>query len=267
MAKQSGIHQLRGKVGEHSYYRQTGITPGLVRSINQGMSSRVKEGDEYANTRLNNAEFGGACSVAGALGSMILPKYRPMILPFSQSNMAKKILELAKQNTGAWGERVVSASDTERLAEILTEQSKLRLDDFITVGVTLDSATSGDFTAEYSADQATTMASLGIDAITLTAVQIDLATGKYSSVTKKIQKSFAMRKASDTVYNDSAIHAGVSGDTTSGFNFAPFNPPHTIANGHQLVVFVLMPQRKVGENYYTLQEYCSFKAIKLPEYE
>lgn len=267
MAKQSGLHQIRGKVGEHSYYRQTGISAGLIRSINQGMSSRVKESDEYANTRLNNREFGGACSVAGALGSMVLPKFRPMILPFSQSNMAKKILELARQNAGNWGERVVSTSDTERLAEILTEQSKLRLDDFMTVGVTVSSATAGAFTAEYSADQANTMASLGIDAVTLTAVQIDLATGKYSSVTKKIQKSIAIRKASASVLGESNIQPGTGDSATEGFSYAAFNPPHTIANGHQLVVFVLMPLRDVNGIYHVLQEYCSFKAIKLPEYE
>lgn len=267
MAKQSGLHQIRGKVGEHSYYKQTGITAGLIRSINQGLSSRVKDSDEYANTRLNNAEFGGAASVAGALGSMVVPKYRPMILPFSQSKMAKKILELAKQNAGVWGQRVVSASDTERLAEILTEQSKLRLDDFATVGVNLTSATEGDFEVTVSVDQISMMLSLGIDALSLTAVQIDLATGKYSSVTKKIQKSFVMRKNSAVVLDNLDLTPGSTIEFSEGFTYAPFNPPHTIANGHQLVVFVLMPLREVNDVYHVLQEYCSFKAIKLPDYE
>lgn len=42
MAKQSGIHQIKGKVGEMSYYKQSGVSSGLIRSINPSMSGRVK---------------------------------------------------------------------------------------------------------------------------------------------------------------------------------------------------------------------------------
>ena len=72
MAKQSGLHQLRGKVGEHSYYRQTGISSGLVRSINQGMSARVKNDEAFLNTRLNNAEFGQAGRIASVLSDIVV---------------------------------------------------------------------------------------------------------------------------------------------------------------------------------------------------
>ena len=109
MAKQSGLHQLRGKVGEHSYYKQTGVASGLVRSINQGMSARVKTSEEYANVRLNNAEFGQAGRIAKVLGQFITPKYRPMILPFSQSKMCKIILDaIKKDTTHPWGQRNLS---------------------------------------------------------------------------------------------------------------------------------------------------------------
>ena len=136
MAKQSGLHQIRGKVGEHSYYRQTGVSAGLIRSINQGLSARVKNGPEYANTRLNNREFGAACDVAGILGKLVVPKFRPMILPFSQSRMAKAVLEIAREHVQNWGERVVTSEDTSRLCDVLTAQSKRSTDEFVTLSAT-----------------------------------------------------------------------------------------------------------------------------------
>ena len=83
MAKQSGIHQLRGKVGEMSYYRTKGVQDGVVRRINQGMSQRVKTGDEYVNTRLNNAEFKNANAIATAAFNSVNSRKRGMMRNFA----------------------------------------------------------------------------------------------------------------------------------------------------------------------------------------
>lgn len=261
MAKQSGIHQLKGKVGEMSYYRQSGVIGGLVRSINQGMSSRVKTSDEYANTRLNNAEFGAACNVAGILGDMVVPKFRPMILPFSQSNMAKKVLELAKQNSGAWGQRVVGTADTVSLAEILSAQSKLSFDEIASLSI--DDSSGSDQIVELSinVDQATLLSSLGVSGVYVSFRVYNVLTGKYSSQFQKIAKSTLSLAASSL--DEEAVTAGTAITVERTFNVGEYNPAPTLFNEHIFLVAIIMPFRTIGGNDYTLQEYCRFKAFQM----
>ena len=264
MAKQSGLHQIRGKVGEHSYYRQTGIVPGLVRSINQGMSARVKTGEEYANTRLNNAEFGAAAAVAGLLGKMVIPKYRPMVLPFSQSKMAKDILEIARQSGGSWGQRVVTSADTEALCETLTKTSKLTMSDFVSYEFLRPTNTEVDTTIAFTAQQATALASLGISGIGISVGAFDLATGKFVASEGGIHKSYYRTRSSIT--GDTQVTAGSAGQIQVNFNIPEtFAPTPELYNGHRIIVCVLMPYRTINNIKHILQEYCSFVAEPTPE--
>ena len=264
MAKQSGLHQIRGKVGEHSYYKQTGVSSGLIRSINQGMSARVKTSEEYANTRLNNGEFGGAANVAGLLGKMVTPKFRPMILPFSQSKMAKALLDLARQSNLPWGARVVSAADTPEIAAILSAQSKRDHADFVTLSVTRGSATAATVAASFTAEQASLMAGLGINQLTITAVQIDLATGKYNNVTGKIQDGYIRKRDTATVMDLEGVAPGEGFQNSEDITVGSFAPTPELYTAHQLVVFVVMPVRLIATVSHVLQEYCSFYAVQLP---
>lgn len=263
MAKQSGLHQIRGKVGEHSYYRQTGVSNGLIRSINQGLSSRVKTSDEYANTRLNNAEFGAACNVAGVLGRMVVPKFRPMVLPFSQSIMAKKVLDLAKANSGSWGERVVSAADTPELAQILTDTSKLNLSDFMACQVDRRSEVAVDVNIDMTSSQVSSLLSLGINGYVFKASLYDVRTGQYSQSTGKILRS-TLRIGS---LGDSDETLTPASPSTSNLTLSVGAFP-TVSGftNHRFVVAVFVPYRSVGGADYTLQEYCMFAAFPLPEY-
>lgn len=266
MAKQSGIHQLRGKVGEHSYYRQSGIVPGLMRSINQGLSQRVKTGEEYANTRLNNVEFGAAGNVAGLLGQMVQPKFRPMVLPFSQSKMAREILKVARQHTEDWGQRVVTSEDTQKLCDILTSTSKRNLADFVHVEVFRPSEITAEISAAYTADQATTMADLGITNITLKAVQFDLATGQWNPLALEMATGYMFQRNLTYPFDGSVIEPGVGDANTEDLEVASF-APEANHSGHQIVVFVFLPSRKINNVAHVLQEYCSFVAMPLPPME
>ena len=105
MAKQVGIHQIRGKVDGRSYYRQAGVADGLSRSINQGLSERVKNSPEYANTRLNNKEFKRANRLATVAFRSVYPSWRSMYRRFAVALMTKRFLELVKGGTGSWGLR------------------------------------------------------------------------------------------------------------------------------------------------------------------
>ena len=264
MAKQSGLHQIKGKVGEYSYYKQTGVEGGLVRGINQGMSARVKNDEGYANTRLNNVEFGGACNVAANLGKMVTPKFRPMILPFSQSKMAKAVLELAKSAGGSWGERAVPADSYNQLAAILSAMSKRDFTEFVSISQEFDT-TNKTITVDVtiSASQATLLANLGIDKVIIKADVYHLETGKFNAETGKIRN--CVMESRLTAEDSYAIVAGqeVSETFISGGSVRPgFTPiPPTGYNAEYLAVYVVMPVRTINSVDHILQEYCSFNAV------
>lgn len=262
MAKQSGLHQIKGKVGEHSYYRQTGVSGGLIRSINQGLSDRVKNAPEYANTRLNNAEFGAACNVAAILGQLVIPKFRPMILPFSQSRMAKAVLKIAKQNAEAWGERTVGNGDTAALAEILTAQSKINMDEFFVCSVGNFSDNEGEATVILSEDTKNRLISLGADKLSISCRVFNVGTGRFNEVTGEMSTSY--KESVDTVYPVDEIIL----DSTEAGTFAesidvPAFVPAPNHSGHQIAVFVATPIRTVNGDDYVLQEHCMFKALPI----
>lgn len=263
MAKQSGLHQIRGKVGEHSYYRQTGVSSGLIRSINQGMSERVKTSEEYANTRLNNTEFGAAGNVAGLLGQMVQPKFRPMVLPFSQSKMAKAILKVARQNTADWGKRVVTSDDTAKLCDILSSTSKRNPNEFVSLSVTRDSLTQATVGYAFTADQASLMASLGITNLTVVATQFDLATGQWNPLALEMATGYFYQRDSVRPVDNDGIVAGVENSGSETMEVNQFTPEAN-HSGHQIVVFVVLPSRQINGVAYILQEYCSFVAMPLP---
>lgn len=261
MAKQSGIHQIRGKVGEYSYYRQSGVKSGLIRGINQGLSSRVKNSDEYANTRLNNAEFGAAASVASVLGKLVYPKFRPMILPFSQSRMAKAIVETAREHSALWGQRVVTDDDTAQLCRILTNQSKSAFSDLFAVEQT--TPVDNTMTINFLTTQAIVndMLGLGIDGFVIYGYSYVVLSGKYSSDTRKIAP--AIYSAVDFTSIDLELDSEHVPDAHMDLDLAN-TPVTTVAYAHHMFVFVFLPYRKVGGSKYTLQEQCRFICTESP---
>lgn len=263
MAKQSGLHQIRGKVGEHSYYRQTGVSGGLIRSINQGLSARVKNDEAYANTRLNNQEFGAAANVAAILGKCVTPKFRPMILPFSQSKMAKEILKVAREHTEDWGQRVVTSEDTAKLCDILSAMSKRDVTEFVSLSVNRTSVSEAEASGEISASQATLLASLGVTDITVSFAQFDVATGQWVPLAQQMSTGYFYRKEGGYVWDTSAVEAGSDMSATESLAVEQFIPAAN-HSGHQIVVFVVMPQRSINDVPHILQEYCSFVAMPLP---
>lgn len=133
MAKQSGIHQIKGKVGKMSYYRQKGVTDGLARSINEGLSNRVKTAEEYENTRLNAAEFGSAASFAGACIRSISERKRAMLKNFATGDCAKFVREIIlADGTHNWGDRQLVGTDwQDGLRQRLNQYAKLPYSEYM----------------------------------------------------------------------------------------------------------------------------------------
>lgn len=263
MAKQSGIHQIKGKIGEYSYYKSTGVQGGLIRSINQGLSERVKKSAEYANARLNNQEFGAAANVAGLLGKLVVPKFRPMILPFSQSRMAQEILKVAREHTENWGQRVVTEDDTARLAAILSAQSKRNANEFMQIALVRSSVSDVNVSVEISADGATLLSSLGITALSVNATLFDVATGQWIPYSQTMSTGYYGVNDSVSIMTDSPIIAGTALSEDEDMSITQFVPEANHA-AHQILVVVVMPERTINGVNHILQEYCSFAAFELP---
>ena len=264
MAKQSGIHQIKGKIGEYSYYKQTGVSGGLIRGINQGLSARVKADAAYANTRLNNQEFGAACNTASLLGQMVTPKFRPMILPFSQSKMAKEVLRLARENTASWGQRTITNAQSAQLAEVLASQSKRDIAEFASVVVTRSSSSVVNINISGSIEQATLLSSLGVDRALVSVKLFNVATGQWNPLGGIMMTGYIEQKDSDSA--DVSITAGSTFESDNDLDVDTFVPAAGHA-GHQLGVVVFMPIRTVNSVEHILQEYCSFTAFAIPSEE
>lgn len=260
MAKQSGIHQLRGKVGEHSYYRQSGVAAGLMRGINPAMSGRVKTGDEYANTRLNNAEFRNAAELASAMGKIIQPKYRPMILPFSQSKLTKDYLGLIKESDGQWGQRHAVIAQNQRIADYLNALAKTRFADMfadVDPAVVPSGQTSVDITVGWSADQSNTLLSMGIDGVVFKVSPVRLLVGEYDPSTGKNRATFS--QLGEANIQDEPVSAGEADAIDMSIEPGTANVPGFV--GMLFAIIVALPYRTVGSVKHTLQEFCTYKCV------
>lgn len=251
MAKQSGLHQIRGKVGEHSYYRQSGVSAGLIRQINQGMSQRVKTGEEYANTRLNNAEFGHACAIAGVLGKTVSPKFRPMMLTFSQSKMAKVILDVIKRQTGNWGQRSIPSGDAGHQV-LIDALAAVRKNDPALYGISVTGDSSGIEIAIEASAASAFLGAIGADKYQFMVVRNNIQVGNYVAALKDYEYTYR-------VWN-TGTDEGAIGETVEMAIVTPQLPPVTTgsANTYTLDVVVIMPVRTVNGVDHILQEYCTY---------
>ena len=256
MAKQSGLHQLKGKVDGYSYYRQSGVKAGLMRRINEGLSSRVKTSEEFANTRLNNSEFGNAADVAKVLASVIVPKFRPMFLNFSQAKLTKSLLSLIKQATGDWGQRALAATDVQAICDGVNLLAK---NDFFTYceSITLSAGQAeGEaiIDVDFSDDNAAVLASYGADGVDIKITSLAAYLGQYSVADKRYIKSFAT-----TIEPDSKEFpvADMPGSYSTNLSASAASVPDTAKINVLLVI--LMPYRTINGKKHTLQEKCTFR--------
>lgn len=264
MAKQSGIHGIRGKINGVSYYSSKNGGQ-LIRKINEGMSSRVKTAKEYANTRLNNAEFGAAGSLAGAIVRPISQRWRFILDSIATGKLVKAIKAAMMQDTASpWGERVVPLTEMAHLQDVFNGFSKNEMPQEIVNELqnkTTYNATTHEFSftgdAKMSADTAQQLLDKGATHLTIKVFAYNVrkpfigADGKtYVSAESLIvdlseqfgSLNLAIAEGTDLFVADSMVNS-----------LAVLNEESHL--GGVLVVF--LPERKVGNEYFTLQELCS----------
>lgn len=258
MAKQSGIHQLNGKLRGVSYYRQKGVSDGLARTINTGLSKRVKESAAYANTRLNAAEFGQAGSFAGAAIRSISDRQRTMLKDFATGFIAKEVKAIiVNDSTHPWGQRQLSGTGWQDA--LLAKINTYAKNDFLSfVGGVWDVAVTGNGNsriwtpnAELAEGWGAMLANLGADGAEvemfayLTELQKDgESAGRGFSKVALIGKDSAEIGASLTITEA----ATVSGDFTGEQG----------ENMMQGVLVVVKPYQTINNVNYIRQELCTF---------
>lgn len=257
MAKQSGIHQLRGKIRGMSYYRQKGVKDGLARQINDGMSKRVKEDEGYLNTRLNAREFGSAGSFAGAAIRAISERQRTMLKDFATGNLAKAVRDVIIQDTThPWGERNL-AGDTWQ-GEMLARISSYAKNEFSSyvggvwdVAVTDEGGAKWTPNAELPSSWGSLLAAKGATGayIDMYAYRVELQ--EFTGVSDKGYSEVAPIASADAKIGESTtlITPAVVGDYFTG-NQSP--------NIMQGVLVVVRPYQEVSKQKYIRQELCTF---------
>lgn len=257
MAKQSGLHQLRGKIGEHSYYKQSGVSSGLVRSINQGMSSRVKTSPEFENTRRNNAEFKLATKAGADLLNAVMPKYRPMFNLFRNARTSAALLELAKQTAAPWGERHLVTAQRPQVADIMTAASKSKLSELFGVGFNVDEGSVADIVLTLSSSIDDILSSFGADGVTVKAY------GVRAYLTNPQDPLASGELAEDVIVMGNAtqfdVEKGETGTISEGIT-TPARDLNLLTGRVELpfIYVIAMPYRTINSTNYILQEACCF---------
>lgn len=268
MAKQRGIHQLKGKVGGMSYYQQAGVQQGLVRRIPEGLSSRVKTADEYANTRLNNDEFKNANWIATFLFNAVPSRKASMMRRFAIGAMTKRALEYIKAGSGNWGQRIPVAKLDEIAVDLLDNQSKSGPYSGEFGVITFSRGENGAITVllEYDAVTASSLQEKGIDGFYI--VHNKGAMAEVIDSDGFVRQHFGVSTPEPT---DVTIE---SSGGSSDFSFTPsprevgLSPAgYTVAQGApnngMFTVLTFLPYRSIGSQRYTLYEYATFAVVAL----
>lgn len=268
MAKQTGLHLIKGKVGEYSYYRSAGVNAPLMRRINQGMSARVKNGEEYANTRLNNAEFKNAQSLATFLFNAVPNRKASMMRRFAIAEMTKKGLEYIKDGSGNWGARIPAVPMDGIAVDLLENRAKTGpyQGEFGTASVDISEqgVISVDF--EYDAATASDLIDKGIDGFYALSVRGALAEVVVDGFVRQHFSHSSIYPMTDTIDPEGGQFTPVEftpSPSTLGMSPAGYVAAQGAPNNGMYAIVSIVPYRQVGGGRHTLYEYATFACFSL----
>ena len=259
MAKSSELLALRGKVAGKSFYAMKGVEGTLVRSINEGMSNRVKNDAAYANTRLNASEFGSAGSMAGAVIRTVSKRWRTILQAFATAMLTKAVRNLIIQDTvNAWGQRLLSVEDWQSsVREAVSRLVKNSYSENFANAITAGASSVGQtitVKVDVTAHDSEALVSLGADGVRYELYRQRIAApafvnGKYTAPVASVDLIGAV---------DTTIGTAVSQQVT-GTPVADGEDNNTMES----VIVVALPTRTVNGETYVLQELCSCEWLPL----
>lgn len=258
MAKSSELLALRGKVAGKSFYAMKGVEGTLVRSINEGLSNRVKNDAAYANTRLNAAEFGSAGNFAGALIRTVSKRWRYILKAFSTAAMTKALRGMIQlDDEGAWGQRtVVHSGWITEVIQSLQMMVKNAYEETFANDINV-SVSSGTLTAVISvkATDSVELREQGVDGVRYEVYRQVASAPSFDENVSKFTKSIA----SDAILASADVGIG-SAQTVTATQSDYVEPSGDSIN---CVLVVALPYRTVGGQTYVLQELCSCKWVEI----
>lgn len=268
MAKQKGIHQIKGKVGDMSYYQSAGVPGGLIRRIPEGLSSRVKTADEYANTRLNNDEFKNAAGIAAFAFNAVPQRKSSMMRRFAVAEMIKEALQYIKEGTGSWGVRIPSATFDNILVDLLENHSKSgpysgQFGDF---SFQVDQ---GSYKLYWDMDEvvAADLLSKGIDGVFVITVR---GAAAEVLVDGELRQHFGCSAPSP--YTEQITAEGIDHDQITSFDPSPqalglspagYTAAQGTANNGMFYIGTIIPYRQIGSQRHALYEFSTFFTLPL----
>lgn len=251
-----------------SYYQTAGVPGGLIRRIPEGLSSRVKTADEYANTRLNNDEFKNAAAIAAFAFNAVPNRKSSMMRRFAVAQMIKEALQYIKDGTGNWGQRIPSATFDNIIVDLLENHSKLgpyagEFGDF-----SYDVISGGTYQVKLTGNDivAARLASLGIDGFYAVAVRGAMAE---SVNTDGIAVPFfgvsavSIDNVTDLTDIDTNVTSFVPSASTLGLLPLSYVGAQAAANNGMFCICTLVPYRQIAGQRHTLYEYSTFATIAL----
>lgn len=264
MAKQAGIHGLRGKVNGMSYYYSKNGGE-LTRKINEGIGERVKSSAAYVNTRKNNAEFGAAGAMAGAIMRTIPQKYRYILQSTATGLLNKEIKKLMSLDPdNLWGQRSFISPAQETLLSFFNTLSKNKFPESLAFAIKTNMKDDGtakivfsENSVQISNEYLEELRSIGAThvsilhyAMNVDTPYFDTNTGEYIQPVGQIEYLQNISLPEVEVKGNAVILA----DESSPVNINLFNDDPTVTAG---LFTVVLPIRRVGLGYNVLQEHCS----------
>lgn len=268
MAKQVGLFNLRGKIENKSFYKTAGVAETVIRGIPEGLSARVKTADEYANTRLNNAEFKQANGIATFGFNAVPSRKASMMRRFAIAEMTKKALEYIKEGSGQWGQRLPAETFDNIIVDLLENRAKSGpyQGEF---GLLTHSVSDGAITIECSYDEATSaeLIEKGVTGFYVLSVRGAMAEVLDSDgfVRQHFGKSSILVQDESSISGDATITVATftPSPTSLGMSPAGYTAAQGAENNGMYAIVSFIPYRAVGSQRHTLYEYATFAALAL----
>lgn len=274
MAKQTGIHGLRGKVNGMSYYSSKN-GGSLVRKINEGLGERVKSSREYSNTRKNNAEFGACGDFAGAFIKPISLRWRFILDSIATGMMVKALKELLQRDsTKPWGQRAFDSTMNPIVLQQFNAFSKNpMLEEIANVlngGVTFQA--NAELVAvsaipSLTVDRQHELMAEGINHVSVKVFAFEVEAPTYNQVNKSYTKAISSLKEVTDMSQDIAI-SGTAPVNLFTAASATADLEGVTADGlFGGLLVVVLPGRTIGSVTSILQEKCSAMIAEVTEAE
>lgn len=248
--------ERRGKRDGLKYYSMKGVEQTIEAKINEGMSNRVKTAPEYANTRLNNAEFGAAGSAAGAMLRHLPLESRTVLAAFPAAKLGKEFKRIISMATADWGKRGFSATGWQQM--VVDAMNRLSKNSFIGEdGIEASgfkaSGEKIDFQVVLADGWGSILGGLGADGVVINQYKIEVTMPTFDAATGK----YSVPEVVVTTLNSNSEELG-DGDTLSE-SLAGTESYVAAANTAIFEVVVLLPYKELNNKQYILQELCDFK--------